>query len=96
MYTPEGVSEGVEFFPTSPAIVAVDTRSVAEAPVRYLVAGMGDAEVQIGPVSGLSPREELQVCQLKACDTQLAAAPFQQLKPHQINMQLVIQTTRVN
>ncbi len=43
MYTPEGVSEGVEFFPTSPAMVAVDTRSVAEAPVRYLVAGMGDA-----------------------------------------------------
>ena len=43
IYTREGVSEGVEFFPTSPAIVAVDTRIVAEAPVRYLVAGMGDA-----------------------------------------------------
>ena len=40
IYTPEGVSEGVEFFPTSPAIVAVDTRIVAEAPVRYLVAGL--------------------------------------------------------
>lgn len=43
IYSPEGVSEGAEFFPTSPAIVAVDTRIVAEAPVRYLVAGMGDA-----------------------------------------------------
>ncbi len=43
MYTAEGVSEGVEFFPASPALVAVDTRIVAEAPARYLVAGMGDA-----------------------------------------------------
>ena len=43
IYTPEGVSEAAEFFPASPAIVAVDTRIVAEAPVRYLVAGMGDA-----------------------------------------------------
>jgi glycerol dehydrogenase len=43
MYTPAGISTGVEFFPQSPALVAVDTRIVAEAPVRYLVAGMGDA-----------------------------------------------------
>lgn len=43
IYTSEGVAQGAEFFPTSPAIVAVDTRIVAEAPVRYLVAGMGDA-----------------------------------------------------
>jgi len=43
IYTPEGVSEAAEFFPASPAIVAVDTRIIAEAPVRYLVAGMGDA-----------------------------------------------------
>ena len=43
MYTPAGVSTGVEFFPQSPALVAIDTRIVAEAPVRYLVAGMGDA-----------------------------------------------------
>jgi len=33
----------VEFFPNSPALVAIDSRIVAEAPVRYLVAGMGDA-----------------------------------------------------
>ena len=43
IYTPDGVSVAAEFFPASPAIVAVDTRIVAEAPVRYLVAGMGDA-----------------------------------------------------
>lgn len=43
MYTPEGAWAGIEFFPQSPALVVVDTRVVAEAPVRYLVAGMGDA-----------------------------------------------------
>jgi glycerol dehydrogenase len=43
MYTPKGVYSGVEFFPHSPSLVAVDTQIVAEAPVRYLVAGMGDA-----------------------------------------------------
>jgi glycerol dehydrogenase len=43
MYSPDGAFSGVEFFPQSPALVAVDSRIVAEAPVRYLVAGMGDA-----------------------------------------------------
>jgi glycerol dehydrogenase len=43
MYTGEGAFSGVEFFPRSPALVAVDTRIVAEAPVRFLVAGLGDA-----------------------------------------------------
>jgi len=43
MYTDESVYEGVEFFPGSPALVVVDTGIVARAPVRYLVAGMGDA-----------------------------------------------------
>lgn len=43
LYTPEGVSSGVEFYPNNPAIVVVDTRVVAEAPERYLVAGIGDA-----------------------------------------------------
>ncbi|GAG20361.1 unnamed protein product, partial [marine sediment metagenome] len=37
------ISTGVEFYPNSPAIVAVDTGLVAEAPERYLVAGIGDA-----------------------------------------------------
>lgn len=43
VYTEEGVLDGVEFFPSNPAIVVVDTRIVADAPVRYLVAGIGDA-----------------------------------------------------
>ena len=43
IYSPEGVSSGGEFYPASPAIVVVDTRIVADASERYLVAGMGDA-----------------------------------------------------
>ena len=43
MYAPSGVFTDIEFFPASPTLVAVDTRLVAEAPLRYLVAGMGDA-----------------------------------------------------
>jgi glycerol dehydrogenase len=34
---------GVEFYPDSPSLVVVDSDLVAAAPVRYLVAGMGDA-----------------------------------------------------
>lgn len=43
MYAPSGAFTGIEFFPTSPVLVAVDTGIVAQAPPRYLVAGMGDA-----------------------------------------------------
>ena len=43
LYTPEGVSDAVEFYPQSPAIVIVDTSIIAAAPERFLVAGMGDA-----------------------------------------------------
>ncbi|MFN2376946.1 MAG: glycerol dehydrogenase [Candidatus Binatia bacterium] len=43
LYTPEGVSAGIEFYPCSPALVVVDTAIVAAAPERMLVAGMGDA-----------------------------------------------------
>ena len=43
LYTPAGVSAGVEFYPCSPALVVVDTAIVAAASERYLVAGMGDA-----------------------------------------------------
>ena len=39
----EGVFKDLEFFPNSPHLVVVDTRVIAEAPERYLVAGMGDA-----------------------------------------------------
>ncbi len=43
LYSPQGVSAGVEFYPHSPALVVVDTGIIAAAPERYLVAGMGDA-----------------------------------------------------
>jgi glycerol dehydrogenase len=43
IYSPEGVSKGVEFYPDSPAVVVVDTEIIAAAPERYLVSGMGDA-----------------------------------------------------
>ena len=42
-YTRDGAFKGVEYFPRSPTIVAVDTGAIAAAPLRYLVAGMGDA-----------------------------------------------------
>lgn len=43
MYSPEGVNNGVEYFPDSPALVVVDTGIVANASERFLAAGMGDA-----------------------------------------------------
>lgn len=43
MYNEAGVLEGVEHFPSNPAIVVVDTQVVADAPERFLVAGIGDA-----------------------------------------------------
>jgi glycerol dehydrogenase len=43
LYSLEGVSTGIEFYPQSPAFVVVDTEVIAAAPERYLVAGMGDA-----------------------------------------------------
>ncbi|NVK41459.1 MAG: glycerol dehydrogenase [Oceanospirillaceae bacterium] len=43
LYTPEGVSDSYEIFQDNPALVLVDTAIVAEAPARFLVAGMGDA-----------------------------------------------------
>jgi glycerol dehydrogenase len=43
LYSPTGVSTGVEFYPCSPALVVVDTGIVAAASERFLVSGMGDA-----------------------------------------------------
>jgi glycerol dehydrogenase len=43
MYSDEGVQIGPKFFPNSPALVVVDTRIIIEAPMRQLIAGMGDA-----------------------------------------------------
>ncbi|MEM7345435.1 MAG: glycerol dehydrogenase, partial [Chloroflexota bacterium] len=43
MYTPEGIALGGEFYPQSPALVVVDSQIIAQAPARFLVAGMADA-----------------------------------------------------
>ncbi|NCA71434.1 MAG: glycerol dehydrogenase [Sphingobacteriia bacterium] len=43
IYTPDGVFERCLFHRRNPDLVLVDTRIIARAPVRYLVAGMGDA-----------------------------------------------------
>jgi len=43
VYTQEGVFERVEFLPRNPDLVLVDTEVMAQAPARFLVAGMGDA-----------------------------------------------------
>lgn len=43
IYTPQGTVLRYLFLPRNPDLVLVDTRVIAEAPVRYLVSGMGDA-----------------------------------------------------
>ena len=42
-YTDEGVLDGFDVWPANPDLVLVDTTLIAEAPVRWLVSGMGDA-----------------------------------------------------
>ena len=43
VYTPEGEFESYIFYKKNPDLVLVDTSVIAKAPVRLLVAGMGDA-----------------------------------------------------
>jgi len=43
VYTEDGAFLRYLFLPRNPDLVLVDTRVIAEAPVRFLVAGMGDA-----------------------------------------------------
>jgi len=43
VYTPEGTFEECLFYPRNPELVLVDTTIIAQAPVRQLIAGMGDA-----------------------------------------------------
>jgi glycerol dehydrogenase len=43
LYSEQGVFESVSYQKSNPAIVLVDTEIIAKAPVRFLVAGMGDA-----------------------------------------------------
>ncbi|MFW6001606.1 MAG: glycerol dehydrogenase [Halanaerobium sp.] len=43
IYTEDGVFEEYLFLPKNPDVVMVDSQIVADAPVRFLVSGMGDA-----------------------------------------------------
>ncbi|MBZ4661341.1 MAG: gldA [Thermotoga sp.] len=43
IYTPSGEFKRYLFLPKNPDVVLVDTKIVAKAPARFLVAGMGDA-----------------------------------------------------
>lgn len=43
IYTEEHEVQEYLFFPTNPALVIVDTKLIAQAPPRYIVAGMGDS-----------------------------------------------------
>lgn len=43
LYSEQGVFESVHYQKSNPAAVLVDTAIIARAPVRFLVAGMGDA-----------------------------------------------------
>lgn len=43
IYTPEGEFKRYLFLPQNPALVLMDTQIIANAPLRFLIAGMGDA-----------------------------------------------------
>ena len=43
LYTPEGAFDDYAYFMQNPSVVLVDTTIIAQAPARFLVAGMGDA-----------------------------------------------------
>lgn len=43
IYSEDGSIEGYRFYPTGPDAVLVDSQVIADAPVRFLIAGIGDA-----------------------------------------------------
>jgi len=43
LYSEQGVFESVYYQKSNPAVVLVDTQIISNAPIRFLVAGMGDA-----------------------------------------------------
>lgn len=43
LYTPDGAFDDYAYFKQSPSVVLIDTTIIANAPTRFLVAGMGDA-----------------------------------------------------
>jgi glycerol dehydrogenase len=42
-YTDEGVLDGYDIWPRNPDMVLIDTRIIADAPIRWLISGIGDA-----------------------------------------------------
>ncbi len=59
IYTDEGIVDRYLFLPANPNVVLVDTEIIANAPVRFLVSGMGDA---------LATWLEARSCQIKYAD----------------------------
>lgn len=43
LYTQEGAFDDYAYFKQSPSVILIDTTVIAQAPVRFLVSGMGDA-----------------------------------------------------
>lgn len=43
LYTQEGAFDDYAYFKQSPSVILIDTTVIANAPVRFLVSGMGDA-----------------------------------------------------
>lgn len=43
LYTPEGAFDDYAYFKQSPSVILIDTTVISQAPVRFLVSGMGDA-----------------------------------------------------
>ena len=43
VYTPDGAFDDYFYFKANPSVVLIDTTVIANAPVRFLVSGMGDA-----------------------------------------------------
>lgn len=43
LYTPDGAFDDYAYFRQSPSVILIDTTVIANAPVRFLVSGMGDA-----------------------------------------------------
>ena len=43
LYTPEGAFDDYAYFKQNPSVILIDTTVIANAPVRFLVSGMGDA-----------------------------------------------------
>lgn len=42
-YTDEGVLDGYDIWPRNPDLVLIDTQIIANAPIRWLISGIGDA-----------------------------------------------------